>query len=185
MKLSIPNGLALLRVVAVPVVMTLIHREQWTAAVVVFTLAAINDFFDGFISRRMNDTTTFGAFLDLSADKLLTVGTLLALLFQDRVSLIIAFLIIGREMTVVGLRSVTAGKGVDIKASDFGKAKAWIQFIAIGMVMIRGDTMWGQLFPDEWAMGLAAVWTVASGVEYIWRFRHVLAEDQGEPVDIR
>lgn len=177
MKLSIPNLLALLRVIAVPIVMVLIHNEEWSAAAVVFTVAAVTDFFDGYIARRMNDTTTFGAFLDLVADKLLTVGTLLALLASSRVSLIIAFVIIGREMTLISLRSVTAGKGVDIQASDFGKAKAWVQFIAIGLVLVRGDTMWGQLFPDEWAMGIAAVWTVASGIEYIWRFRHVLAED--------
>jgi CDP-diacylglycerol--glycerol-3-phosphate 3-phosphatidyltransferase len=176
-KLSVPNLLALLRVVAVPIVMVLIFNENWGPAVVVFTAAAITDFFDGYIARRMNDTTTFGAFLDLTADKLLTVGTLLALLATDRVSLIIAFAIIGREMTLVGLRSVTAGKGVDIKASDFGKAKAWVQFVAIGLVLVRGDTKWGPLFPDEWAMGVAAIWTVASGIEYIWRFRHVLAED--------
>ncbi len=177
MKLSVPNILALLRVIGVPAVMVLIFRDQWTAAAIVFTIAALTDFFDGFIARRLNDTTTFGAFLDLIADKLLTVGTLMALLAKDRVSLIIAFAIIGREMVVTSLRSVTAGRGVDIKASDFGKAKAWIQFIAVGMVLIRGDTKWGALFPDEWAMALAAVWTVASGIEYLWRFRRVLSSD--------
>ncbi|MBT8200922.1 MAG: CDP-diacylglycerol--glycerol-3-phosphate 3-phosphatidyltransferase [Acidimicrobiia bacterium] len=178
MKLSVPNVLALMRVIAVPIVMVLIFQERWTAAAVVFTIAAVTDFFDGFIARRMNDTTTFGAFLDLVADKLLTIGTLMSLLAQGRVSLIIAFAIIGREMVITSLRSVTAGRGVSIKASDFGKAKAWIQFVAVGMVLIRGTAKWGPLFPDEWAMAIAAVWTVASGVEYLWRFRKVLASDE-------
>ena len=177
--MNLPVVLTLLRVAAIPVVIGLVLLEDdldhnFGIAAAVFTVAAVTDWIDGWLARRWNQTSIIGAFLDLTADKLLVTGTLAVLLVVDRVNIWLAFIIIGREIAVMALRGVAAQDGILVPASRWGKWKAAVQFVAIGLAIVRLEDKWGPLFLDEWAMIVAVVITVVSAVDYAIRFRSVL-----------
>lgn len=172
--ISLPLRLTYLRIVLVPAVLALILLHDrvphaFGYAAVVFTLAALTDFFDGFLARRWRITTALGAFLDTTADKLLVTGALLGLLAVDRVSAWVALVIIGRELVVMALRGLAAVDQVVVMPSVWGKLKANVQYVAIVMALLRTPAPAGPLYPDEWAMIAAAVVTVISGAEYAIR----------------
>ena len=101
-------------------------RVSWAtpAAATLFAIAAITDYFDGRLARRWKQTTTLGNFLDTTADKLLVSGVLVSLVAVGRCSMWVAFIIIGRELLVMGLRgAVTAGDGTVITPLDLGQAE--------------------------------------------------------------
>ncbi len=176
--ISVPDKLALSRIALIPVVMVLVlvddidHRFGIAAAV--FAVAAATDFFDGYLARRWDVTSTLGSFLDTVADKLLVTGTLLALVDVSRAWAWAAFLIIGRELAVMGLRGIAAMDGTKVPPSAWGKVKANLQFGALFFAIVRFDEPWGALFWDEWLMIAAVVATVVSGVQYFMRFARVL-----------
>ncbi|OFW76874.1 MAG: CDP-diacylglycerol--glycerol-3-phosphate 3-phosphatidyltransferase [Actinobacteria bacterium RBG_19FT_COMBO_70_19] len=135
-----------------------------------FAFAAITDFFDGFLARRWKKVTILGNFLDTTADKLLVSGVLVALVAVGRASPWIAFIIVGRELLILGLRGVVAAGGEVMKPSIWGKLKANVQFIAITLAILRLGEPIGDLYLDQWAMLGAAVVTIGSGFEYLKRF---------------
>ena len=165
-----------LRIVLAPVVMALVlaGEEFELLAGAVFAVAAITDYWDGYLARRWRLTTTLGSFLDTTADKLLVTGVLLALVAADRVSPWIAAIIIGRELVILGLRGVVAVDGAVIQASIWGKLKAGVQFVAIALAIVRVGGPVGGMYLDEWAMLGAAVVTVLSAVDYLQRFAPAL-----------
>lgn len=176
---NLPIILTLGRMAAIPVVMGLILLEDEVShsfgiAAAVFTVAALSDFVDGWLARRWHQTSILGAFLDLTADKLLVTGTLAALLVADRVNIWLAFVIIAREIAVMALRGVAANAGKMVPASQWGKWKATVQFTAIGLAIVRLEDKWGAFHLDEWAMFVAVIITVVSAVDYMTRFRSVL-----------
>lgn len=144
----------------------------WAAAV--FAVAAISDFFDGYLARRWEQTTILGAYLDTLADKLLITGALFALVAVDRAWAWAAFVLVGREIAIMTLRGIVALDGSAVPPSYLGKAKATLQFLAIGLAMLRSGGELGPLYLDEWAMLAAVVVTVASGVDYLARFARVV-----------
>jgi CDP-diacylglycerol--glycerol-3-phosphate 3-phosphatidyltransferase len=148
--------------------------HRFAIAAVVFTIAAATDFFDGYLARRWQQTSTLGAFLDSVADKLLVAAVLLALVEVGRAWAWAAAVIIGRELAVMGLRGLAAMDGTKVPPSIWGKIKANLQFIAIGFAIIRFDEPLGAMFWDEWLMAAAVVATVISGVEYFRRYSRVL-----------
>jgi CDP-diacylglycerol---glycerol-3-phosphate 3-phosphatidyltransferase len=169
-----------LRIILVPVVMVLVRAgtrsgHAFVAAAVVFAVAASTDFLDGYLARRWRVTTTLGSFLDTTADKLLVSGALIALVDVNRVDSWIAFIIIGRELVILGLRGVVAAGGTVVEASIWGKLKANVQFLGIFLAMLRYPHELGPLLLDQWVMLFAAVITVISGAEYLLRFSSVLA----------
>ena len=177
--MNLPVLLTLGRIVAIPVVMGLVLLEDdlshnFGIAAAVFTVAAVTDWVDGWLARRWHQTSITGAFLDLTADKLLVTGTLTALLVVDRVNIWLAFVIIAREIAVMALRGAAANAGKMVPASDWGKWKATIQFVAIGLAIVRLEDKWGPLYLDEWAMIVAVIITVISALDYAVRFRSVL-----------
>lgn len=178
--MNLPNLLAYVRIVLTPVVMALVLvadqvDEAFGLAAIVFAVAALTDFADGYLARRWEITTTLGAFLDSVADKVLVTGSLLVLVEVGRVWSWAAFIIIARELAVMGLRGVAALEDQsDVPPSNWGKVKALFQFIAIGFAMIRFSTELGPLFFDEWLMLVAVAVTVLSGVQYFARFQRVL-----------
>lgn len=145
--------------------------HNFGVAAAIFTVAALTDYADGYLARRWGQTSTIGAFLDLTADKLLVTGTLAALLVVDRVNIWLAFVIIGREIAIMALRGVVAADGKLLPPSGWGKWKATIQFVAIGLAIVRLEDKWGPLFLDEWAMFVATAVTLISAVDYIARYR--------------
>src|SRR3954470_977893 len=94
---------------------------------VLFAVAAITDYFDGYLARRWNVTTTLGSFLDTTADKLLVSGVLVALVSVERVSPWLTALIISREIVILGLRGVVAVDGTVMKASSLARVKTTVQ----------------------------------------------------------
>ena len=169
-----------LRIALVPVVMGLIVLEgEWRhaelAAALVFSLAAITDFLDGFLARRWEVTSTLGSFLDTTADKLLVSGALIALVSIDRTSAWVAMVVVARELVILALRGVVASEGELLQPSFWGKLKTNVQFVAVLLAIVRPGDPVGGLHVDEWVMLAAAFVTVMSAVEYLTRFSTVLA----------
>jgi CDP-diacylglycerol--glycerol-3-phosphate 3-phosphatidyltransferase len=174
------KGITYLRIALTPVVMALVLLPDGTrrvdiAAAALFAIAAATDFVDGRLARRWKQTTTLGTFLDTTADKLLVSGVLVALVAVGRASAWIAFIIVGREIVILGLRgAVSASDGTIVKPSIWGKLKANVQFLAIFLAILRGADRLGPLYLDQYAMIAAAVVTVGSAIEYFARFGGVL-----------
>ncbi len=145
MPLNIPILLTWLRVALIPLVvgvfflpdhwMTLYDRGL--AETAIFIVAALTDWFDGYLARRWNQTSAFGAFLDPVADKLMVAGALLLLVQLGRTNAIIAFIIIGREIAISALREWMAqiGAAKSVAVSSLGKVKTAAQMVAIPMLL--------------------------------------------------
>jgi CDP-diacylglycerol---glycerol-3-phosphate 3-phosphatidyltransferase len=179
---SLLSGLTYTRILAVPAVMGLIllgpdRKSAYTAASVVFAVAAVTDFADGYLARRWAVTTKLGSFLDTTADKLLVTGVLIALVDVDRASPWIAAIIIGRELLILGLRGLVAAEGTVFPPSIWGKLKTNVQFVAIFLAILHLGHPVGPLRVDEWVMIVAAAITVVSAVEYLARFSSTLSGD--------
>ncbi len=159
---------------ATPVVMGLILGHSWTPAAIVFLVVSSTDWFDGRLARRWNVSSRLGSFLDTTADKLLVTGVLIALVAVGRASPWLSMLIIGRELIVLGLRAAVAAQGLHLEPSMLGKWKATAQFAALTLVMLRPDVTFAGAFLDQWLLGIAALVTVWSGVDYFVRFSSAL-----------
>ncbi|MES2759649.1 MAG: CDP-diacylglycerol--glycerol-3-phosphate 3-phosphatidyltransferase [Pseudomonadota bacterium] len=179
MPFNIPILLTWLRVALIPLVVGVYYlplhwlprSDQDLAATLVFIVAAITDWFDGFLARRWNQTSAFGAFLDPVADKLMVAGALLVLVHLDRVDHFIAFIIIGREIAISALREWMAqiGASRSVAVSSLGKIKTAAQMTAIPMLLFH-DTLFGVV--DTQLMGeaflyIAAILTVWSMFYYM------------------
>jgi cardiolipin synthase len=181
MPLNFPILLTWLRVALIPLVVgvfylpesTLSLFEKNVASTAIFIVAALTDWLDGFLARRWNQTSSFGAFLDPVADKLMIAGALIVLVQLDRVDAVIAFVIIGREIAISALREWMAqiGASKSVAVSSIGKIKTIAQMLAIPMLLFYGDLLgfldtvfWGQVL-----MLIAAVLTVWSMFYYLRR----------------
>jgi CDP-diacylglycerol---glycerol-3-phosphate 3-phosphatidyltransferase len=160
--------------VATPVVMALVLSRSWTPAAIVFAASASTDWFDGRLARRWRVTSRLGSFLDTTADKLLITGALVALVSVGRASPWLAIIIIGRELSLLGLRSAVAAQGLHLEPSMLGKWKATVQFVALTLVMLRPEVKFAGAYLDQWLLGVAALVTVWSGVDYFVRFSSAL-----------
>lgn len=181
-SVSLLNAISFARILAVPAVMGLIllgpdDHSAYVAGAILFGLAALTDFVDGYLARRWGSSTTLGSFLDTTADKLLVSGALVALVAVDRASAWITAIIVGRELVIMGLRGVVAADGTVFRPSIWGKLKANVQFIAIFLAILRWGEELGPLLLDEWAMLVAAGITVMSAAEYLVRFSSALRAD--------
>jgi CDP-diacylglycerol--glycerol-3-phosphate 3-phosphatidyltransferase len=147
-------------------------------ALAIFIPAALTDFADGYLARRWKLTTVFGAFLDSVADKVLVTGSLLVLIEVGRAWSWAAFIIITREIAVMGLRAVAALEKATVPPSFWGKSKTTFQFFAIGFAMIRPESELGPFFFDEWLMLVAVLATVLSGWDYFHRYWNAFRTDE-------
>lgn len=149
MPFNIPLALTWLRIVFIPLILLLYYLpEAWISvstrdyiAAMVFIVAALTDWFDGWLARRWNQTSAFGAFLDPVADKLMVSAALLLLLSIGRVDAVIAFIIIGREITISALREWMAqiGASASVAVSWLGKFKTAAQMVAIPCLLYYQD----------------------------------------------
>lgn len=168
------NQLTLLRIFAIPFIVVLLHFPgKWTCftATIIFILASITDFLDGFLARKYNLTSNVGKFLDPLADKLLIMSALVMLSYLNWVPAWITIVIVGREITVTGLRAIAADKGIIIAADKYGKLKTIFQIIAISPLMLHypiygvDPVFWGNIF-----IYIALALTLISGVNYTYKF---------------
>lgn len=158
-----------MRIVVSPVIMALLLNHSFTAAAILFGLAAVTDWFDGRLARRWGVTTKLGSFLDTTADKLLVTTALVGLVAVHRCSPWVALVIIAREFTILGLRAAVAAGGVSFETSMLGKWKATLQFVAVALAMLRPDVTIAGAYLDQWAMVIATLATAWSGADYLAR----------------
>lgn len=179
MQLTLPNILTLSRVAVIPVFVALFFLEtptgQWIACGV-FALAAITDFFDGYLARARDQLSAFGTFLDPVADKLLVAAALLMMVGFGQiagVAMIPAVIILCREILVSGLREFLAGLSVSLPVSRLAKWKTTIQMVAIGFLIIGNGAhpTVPEGFPvrliGECGLWLAAAITLITGYDYL------------------
>lgn len=163
-----------MRILSIPVLVVLLYFPSKllnAVTMIGFILVALTDLADGFIARRWNLVSNLGKFLDPLADKLLISSVLIMLVAQGWVQAWIAIIIIGREITVTGLRGIAAEQGHILAADSFGKLKAIMQIVALCPLILHYP-WWGM---DPQPIGLAILYialalTVLSGAKYIFHF---------------
>jgi len=169
---NLPNSLTLFRIFLVPflvvVLLTKFYGREY-AGLAIFLVAAITDFFDGYIARKRNQITRLGALLDPIADKLLMSAAFISLVELGLAKAWMVVIIIGREFAVSGLRSIAAQQGVTISASPLGKGKMVSQVVAISL-LILGYELGEFRFIGEVALWVVMIFALASGVDYFTKF---------------
>lgn len=178
LSINVPMILTWARIALIPLIIGVFYIPdhilspfmQNVLGTAIFIIAALTDAFDGYIARRYNMESAIGAFLDTSADKLMVCAALIVLLDFNRVDMLVALIIIGREITVTALREWMAkvGAAARVKVNWFGKIKAIAQMVAIPMLLF-----WEPLFgiSMSWLgtilIYVAAFLTVYSMIVYI------------------
>lgn len=171
--LNIPNILTILRVALIPVLMVLAYLPydwRFVASAVVFLVAAVTDWFDGYLARRLNQTSAFGRFLDPVADKLMVAAALIILVewHHDRILVVIsAIVIVSREITISALREWMAelGKRASVAVSFMGKLKTTLQMTSITVLLVNHELL--NLYVGFPLLIVAAALTLWSMVIYL------------------
>lgn len=173
MFFNLPTLLTWARIVAIPLIVGVFYLP-WDGATrnllatALFIVFALTDWADGWLARRLNQTSSFGAFLDPVADKFLVCASLLVLVELDRTNAVVALIIIGREIAISALREWMAQIGAQrsVAVHMLGKLKTTVQMVAIpfllydGVLFQRLDTrVWGQVL--IWAAAVLTVWSMA------------------------
>ncbi len=181
--LNLPNALASLRILLAPVLFWVILNPDYFTdagfditwnyyfASLLFVLASVTDFFDGFIAREWDQKTMLGAIIDPLADKMLTMAAFMGLVVVGEASAWAVYIIIIRELFITGIRTVAVSEKLDIKASWAGKVKTVGQMFAIGFLLMR----WPGATELLW---FAVFLTLYSGFEYLYGFRKALLKDE-------
>jgi len=182
--MNLPNTLTLVRMFLVPLLVVVLLTEfegrqilgmsKEIVGAVIFAIASITDWLDGYLARRRRQVTWLGQMLDPIADKLLTSAAFISLVQLDLAQAWMVALIIGREFAITALRSLAHTKGITIPASPLGKIKMVSQVTAILLLIVGGG-------PLPWLapLGQAALWivmltAVVSAVDYYRRFQRLL-----------
>ncbi len=176
--MNLPNKLTIARMIAVPFFIAAYLLGYAPAAVVIFILASVTDYFDGKIARSQNLVTNFGKIMDPLADKILVYSALCLFIESEIIKAWMLILILAREFIVAGMRTVAASEGTVLAAGMSGKIKTFLQMVAVIVylfalcltdarptVMMVGNVIF-------WA---SLVMTVYSGCEYVWKNRSVFS----------
>ena len=176
MFFTVPTLLTWTRIIAIPLLVGVFYlglerQVQNLVATVMFVVFAATDWLDGYLARKLNQTSSFGAFLDPVADKFLVCASLLVLVDQQRADVFVALIIIGREIAISALREWMAqiGASRSVAVHMIGKVKTTVQMIAIPFLLFEGrlfdavDTkLWG-----TWLIWMSAILTVWSMIYYL------------------
>ena len=176
MFFNLPTLLTWARIVAIPLIVSIFYLNlepsvQNLTATVLFVVVALTDWADGYLARRLNMTSSFGAFLDPVADKFLVCAALLVLVQEQRLHSLVALIIIGREIAISALREWMAqiGASRSVAVHMLGKVKTMVQMVAIPFLLYDGrvlgfvDTrLWGTVL-----IYLSAVLTIWSMIYYL------------------
>lgn len=172
--LTLPNGLTIIRVLAIPIILILLFssgRFFQVVTAMLFLLVSVTDTLDGYLARRRGMVTTLGKFLDPLADKLLIVTSLIALIPARGIPFWIVIVIVGREITVTGLRGIAASQDIVISASELGKYKTFFETSAIFFLILKET----YLSLNFYQIGMGLLWVamgmaVLSAVDYFRKF---------------
>ncbi len=188
--LNLPNFLTFFRIAIIPALVVLLLSPSKTAgflATLLFALASITDWLDGYIARRMGIVTIFGKFLDPIADKLIVAAALIMLIPSGRAPAWMVLIILSREIIITGLRSIASSEGIVIPASDLGKFKTIFQIVAILCLLLHYDYYWFFGFRSQYLyvnmhnagmfyLWIATIMTIWSGTDYLIKFFKILAK---------
>ena len=173
--MNLANWLSVLRILFIPLNLILLsvpglitHQLIW--AFIVFLLLIFTDYLDGFIARKLSQVTNLGKFLDPLADKLLVISLLLFFVQEHRLGYVWVALIVFREFSVQGLRTMAALRQIVIKADYFGKIKTVWQFITLGWLILS-------LPYALFLIQIMVILTLLSGLNYFWVNRGVLSNE--------
>ncbi len=173
--IGLPNVLTYLRMATIPVIVVILAAPAWresqNTAFVLFLIASITDYLDGILARRHKLVTSIGKLLDPLADKLLTSAVMIMLIPLGKVPGWLVFIIIGRDITITGLRSIAASQGLILDASRTGKNKMISQTVGLSFFLLSVPAV--QRFLD--AIGMVFLWISVilsywSALDYCRRF---------------
>jgi len=173
LRLNLPTILTLSRIFLIPFFVLSVYNHPVIGALV-FSVASITDFLDGYLARRSGQVTKFGIIMDPLADKFLVVSALIVLVDMERVSAFVAIILIVRDFLVTGLRVVALSKDIVIPAEMGGKLKTTAQITAVLCLILMGS-IFDKLPFDLYDIGTVFVWiavvlSVSSGVQYTVSF---------------
>ena len=176
MFLTIPTILTWTRIVAIPLIVGVFYlglkpQTQNLIATVLFVVFAATDWLDGYLARKLNQTSAFGAFLDPVADKFLVCASLLVLVHLRRADVFVALIIVGREIAISALREWMAqiGASKSVAVHMLGKLKTTAQMVAIPVLLVDDD-LFGIIDTRLW--GTALIWV--SAVLTVWSMAYYL-----------
>ena len=174
--MNIPNALTISRLAAIPILMALLlvrfpFHDQVAAAL--FIAFSLTDTLDGQLARRRGTVSDFGKFLDPLADKLFVLAVLIVLVQEGLVAAWVVVVIFSRELIITILRSLGAGQGRVIAAAPLGKTKTVTQMSAVTLLILQRPYPILTPFADV-AVAVAVVFTLWSGLDYLWRFRYLI-----------
>lgn len=199
--MNLPNKITIIRILLVPIMLLvpllgITGETFWGASLenitilIIFLIASITDFLDGYLARKNNMVTNFGKFLDPIADKLLVITALIMLVEQGIIPSWIPIIIVAREFMVSGIRMLAAGKGNVIAASMLGKIKTVSQIIAISLAFL--DTNPFMSFIDTKLDGMplvlnilmslgmivSVIATIWSGIDYFVKSKDIVLKEK-------
>ena len=176
MFLTIPTLMTWARIFAIPLIVAVFYMglapaTQNLVATVLFVVFALTDWLDGYLARKLNQTSAFGAFLDPVADKFLVCASVLVLVHLQRADVFVALIIIGREIAISALREWMAliGASRSVAVHRIGKLKTVVQMVAIPFLLFDGK-LWGLIDTHIWGtclIWIAAILTVWSMIYYL------------------
>ena len=189
--MNLPNAITLARIFLVPLLVVVLLtkfegkqilgvRHELVGAVI-FAVASLTDWLDGYLARRRKQVTNFGRLMDPLADKLLVTAALVSLVQMGRADAWMVAVILGREFSVTVLRSVVHARGQALPASPLGKVKMVTQVVAILLLILGDRHITGFLLLGEIALWIATITALVSAVDYWRRFNWVLP---GRPVSV-
>ncbi len=176
--MNLPNILTILRILLIPFFIFVfavpsLSRSNWAA--LIFVIASLTDWFDGYLARKYKQVTLSGKLLDPVADKLLVLSALIMLVELHRVPSWLAIVIIGRDIAITGLRAIASSMGVIIAAKEMGKMKTIVQIIALVFLILDYPVFFGSRVMDLHSIGTVLLWysavlAIISAGDYTIRF---------------
>ena len=192
--MNIPNKITVSRICLIPLfVIVIMFDFGWGTmelfgaempvhhfvGAIIFIIASVTDWVDGYYARKYNLVTNLGKFLDPLADKLLVSAALILLVELGLAPSWIVIIIISREFAVTGLRLILAGEGEVVAANQLGKIKTWAQIVAISALLLHNTIFALVGIPfDDIALYVALIFTIWSGWDYFYLNRRVLLESK-------
>ena len=176
---TLPTVITFTRIFAIPILLLIIYgpfeiieTTKNILATIVFVIASLTDWLDGWLARRLNQISSFGAFLDPVADKLMVCTVLIILVDLERVNAVIGIIIVGREIAVSALREWTLklGSKRGLRVDMLGKLKTCSQMVALPCLLYNSDLLIPEIDTQiigTWLVGFAAILTVISFFNYI------------------
>lgn len=182
--MNLANKITIFRMFLVPIFMVVLYSDLSYAselAAGVFILASLTDTLDGYIARSRNLITDFGKFMDPLADKILVSAALISLVGLGKIPAWVVVVIIAREFTITGFRTLAVSSGITIAASPLGKIKTITQLVAITLILLNNYPFEKFGIPmDNILLYISLFFTVLSGLDYLYKNKKVLINTMNE-----